>query len=81
QKRNMVIPVRAGFFYDPEPSDGDVKDFYGFAMGSGIAYKRFVFDMAYQLRWARDVDTGNLIATSEGDITQHLFLASFIIHF
>jgi len=81
QKRNMVVPLRAGFFYDPEPSYDDVKDFYGIAVGSGIAYKRFIFDMAYQLRWARDVDTGNLIATSEADITQHLLLASIIIHF
>jgi len=81
QKRNMVVPLRAGFFYDPEPSYGDVKDFYGIAVGSGIAYKKFIFDLAYQLRWGRDVDTGNLIATSEADITQHLFLASIIIHF
>ncbi|MCK4727991.1 MAG: outer membrane protein transport protein [Desulfobacterales bacterium] len=81
QKTNMVVPVRAGFFYDPEPSHGDVKDFYGIAVGSGIAYKRFIFDVAYQLRWGRDMDTGNLIATSEADITQHLLLASVIIHF
>jgi len=81
QKRNIVVPLRAGFFYDPEPSHGDIKDFYGIAVGSGIAYKRFIFDMAYQLRRGCDVDTGNLIATSEADITQHLFLASVIIHF
>lgn len=81
QKRNMVVPLRAGFFYDPEPSHDHVKDFYGIAVGSGIAYKRFIFDVAYQLRWGRDVDTGNLIATSEADITQHLLLASVIIHF
>lgn len=81
QKRNMVIPLRAGFFYDPEPSHGDVRDFYGIAVGSGIAYKKFIFDVAYQLRWGRDVDTGNLIATSEADVTQHLLLVSAIIHF
>ena len=77
----MAVPVRAGFFYDPEPSQGDVKNFYGFSVGSGIAYKRFIFDVAYQLRWGRDVDTGNLIATSEADIMQHTILASLIIHF
>jgi long-subunit fatty acid transport protein len=80
-EKHMVVPIRAGFFYDPEPSQGDVKDFYGFSLGSGIAYKRFVFDIAYQLRWGRNVDSGNLIATSEADIMQHTILASLIIHF
>jgi long-subunit fatty acid transport protein len=80
-EKNMVVPIRAGFFYDPEPSQGTVKDFYGFSAGSGIAYKRFVFDVAYVLRWGRNVDTGNLIATSEADIMQHTILASLIIHF
>jgi photosystem II stability/assembly factor-like uncharacterized protein/long-subunit fatty acid transport protein len=81
QKKNMVIPIRAGFFYDPEPSEGSPEDFYGFAVGSGIAYKRFIFDVAYQFRWGKDVDTGNLIATSKADIIQHTFLASLIVHF
>jgi long-subunit fatty acid transport protein len=80
-QRNMAVPLRAGFFYDPEPSQGDVKDFYGVSLGSGIAYKRFIFDMAYQLRWGRDIDTGSLIATSEADVMQHTILASLIIHF
>jgi long-subunit fatty acid transport protein len=80
-ERNMAVPLRAGIFYDPEPSQGTVKDFYGFALGSGIAYKSFVFDVAYQFRWGHNVDTGNLIATSEADVTQHSILASLIFHF
>ena len=79
-ERYMIIPFRAGLFYDPEPSQGETKDFYGFSIGSGVAYKGFIFDVAYQLRWGRNIDTGNLIATSEGDIMQHTILASFIIH-
>jgi len=77
----VVVPVRGGIFYDPEPSHGALRDFYGIAIGSGVAYKRFIFDVAYQLRWGRGVDTGNLIATSSADITQHLVLGSIIIHF
>jgi len=46
-----------------------------------IAYSRLIFDVAYQLRWEKDVDTGNLIATSKADITQHTFLTSLIVHF
>lgn len=79
--KQVVIPVRAGLFYDPEPADGEVKDFFGISVGSGIAYKRLVFDWAYVLRWGSDVDTGNLIPNSEADITQHTVLASFIFHF
>jgi long-subunit fatty acid transport protein len=80
-EKQLVVPVRAGVFYDPEPSQGDVKDFYGFSVGSGIAHKRLVFDIAYQLRWGRNIDSGNLIATSKADIMQHTILASLIIHF
>jgi long-subunit fatty acid transport protein len=80
-ENNIVVPVRAGFFYDPEPSHGKVNDFYGVSLGSGIAYKRFIFDVAYQLRWGNNIDTGDLIATSKADVTQHSFLASVIYHF
>jgi long-subunit fatty acid transport protein len=76
-----VVPIRGGLFYDPEPSHGSPEDFFGFTVGSGLGYKRFIFDIAYQLRWGSDVDTGNLINTSTADITQHLLLASVIVHF
>ena len=81
QDKNIVIPVRAGFFYDPEPKEGNPEDFFGIAVGSGIGYKQFIFDAAYQLRWGKDVDTDNRIPTSEADIYQHSFLASIIVHF
>jgi len=80
-EKSIIVPLRAGLFYDPEPSQGAVRDFYGFSIGSGIAYKGFIFDVAYQLRWGRNLDTGNLIATSEADIMQHTILASLIIYF
>ena len=57
-----------------------MKDFFGIAVGSGIAYKWVVFDLAYQLRWGTNVDTGNLIATTGGDIIQHNLLFSLILH-
>jgi len=81
EKLQLVVPLRAGFFYDPEPAEDDVKDFFGVAIGSGVAYKWFVFDAAYQFRWGNNVNTGNLIATSEADVYQHTFLASVIVHF
>ena len=75
-----VIPVRVGVFYDPEPSHGELRDYFGIAIGAGIAHDRFVLDAAYQLRWASGVDTGNLIAGSEADVVQHTFLASIVVH-
>jgi len=57
QYKNMVIPVRAGLFYDSEPSEGSTEDVQGFAVGSGIAYSRLIFGVGYQLRWGKDVDT------------------------
>ena len=81
QEKEMVVPLRAGLFYDPEPSEDGARDFFGFSIGSGIAYKRFIFDAAYQFRWGNSVDTGNLIATSEADVYQHTILASVIVHF
>lgn len=77
---NKVVPVRAGLFYDPEPAHRDVKKFYGLTLGSGVAYKQIIFDIVYQARWARNIDTGNLIATSKADVLQHLVLASLICH-
>jgi long-subunit fatty acid transport protein len=79
--RNLVIPLRAGLFYDPEPAEGDEKKFYGMALGSGIGYKNLVFDLAYQLRWGRNIEMNNLIVNSKADIMQHTVLVSLIYHF
>ncbi|MFZ0242721.1 MAG: outer membrane protein transport protein, partial [Desulfobacterales bacterium] len=78
--RQLVVPLRAGAFYDPEPAQGKTRDFYGIALGSGLAYKRLIFDVAYNFRWGNDVDTGNLITTSRADVRQHTILASLIFH-
>jgi long-subunit fatty acid transport protein len=75
-----VIPIRGGIFYDPEPYPDEIKDFYGFSLGSGFGYKRYVFDAAYQFRWGNEVDTGTLIPTSKADVKQHSFLLSFIFY-
>ncbi|MFZ1202643.1 MAG: outer membrane protein transport protein, partial [Desulfobacterales bacterium] len=78
--RQLVVPLRAGAFYDPEPAQGKTRDFYGIALGSGLAYKRLIFDVAYNFRWGNDVDTGSLITTSRADVRQHTILASLIFH-
>lgn len=77
-----VVPIRAGIFYDPEPAEGSPDDFYGFSIGSGFAYREYVFDFAYQYRFGRgvrSVNVGNEDSTQ--DVDQHTIYASFIYHF
>ena len=77
-----IVPLRAGIFYDPEPAENSPDDFFGFSLGSGIAYKQFVFDTAYQYRFGRDVRTttvGN--DDSSQDVDQHTVYMSVIYHF
>jgi long-subunit fatty acid transport protein len=80
-KKSTALPLRAGLFYDPEPSEGGSRDYYGIALGAGFTRRQYSIDLAYQLRWGNDIDTGNLIATSKADIIQHRVLASLIYYF
>jgi long-subunit fatty acid transport protein len=83
-REKTVIPLRAGIFYDPEPSENNPEDFMGFSIGSGIAYKGFVYDLAYQYRFGRDVTTTSFTIGGEDpsqDIDQHTLYMSVIYHF
>jgi long-subunit fatty acid transport protein len=77
-----IIPVRAGLFYDPAPSEGGSDDFYGITLGSGYARGPFAFDAGYQFRFGNNVGsaiykTGNL----EQDVREHILYTSLIFHF
>ena len=77
-----IIPVRGGLFYDPRPSQGDPIDVYGFSVGSGIAFKRFSIDSAYQFRWANNADGEDIgLNGTQFDLTEQMFLASIIVYF
>ncbi|NUO08608.1 MAG: outer membrane protein transport protein [Candidatus Brocadia sp.] len=81
-KQKFIIPVRGGLFYEPRPSLGDPTDVYGFSVGSGITFKRFSLDGAYQFRWANDVDGEDFgLDGTHFDLTEHMFLASVIVYF
>jgi len=81
-KNKYAVPVRAGLFYDPEPTEDKPDDFYGFALGGGIATGSFVFDLAYQYRWGDDVRKVRLGQEEVfQDVEQHTVYASFIYHF
>ncbi len=75
-KRNLLLPFRAGFFYDPGPGDHGTDDFFGFSLGSGITVQKFVFDLAYQFR------TGTVESeATDTTVYQHNIFASVIYHF
>lgn len=77
-----VVPVRAGAFYDPEPTENEPDPFYGFSLGGGITVGSLVFDMAYQYRWGDGVRKIRL-GTEEiyQDVKQHTVYGSLIYHF
>lgn len=79
-----IIPLRAGLFYDPQPSQKHPDDFFGFSLGSGIMMgKHVLLDWAYQMRYGHNVSGGSLggIADAKADIIQHKIMVSMIYHF
>lgn len=83
-RNNVIIPARAGLFYEPRVSLNSPTDVYGFSVGSGISTKRFSLDGAYQFRWSTNGEGEDLQSALEGmqfDIREHLFLASIIVYF
>lgn len=81
-KSNYVVPLRGGVFYDPAPAEGSPDDFYGFSLGSGFARGPYIFDIAYQYRFGRDVG-GSILQNLDfsQDVDEHSLFASLIIHF
>ncbi len=77
-----VVPIRGGLFYDPAPAPGSPDDFYGYSLGTGIGYDRYIFDIAYQARFGSGVGGAGLeeLGLSQ-DISEHTLYASLILHF
>jgi long-subunit fatty acid transport protein len=79
-----IIPLRAGVFYDPQPSQKHPDDFIGFSLGSGVMIgKHMLIDWAYQVRYGHNVSGGSLggIADAKADVIQHRMILSMIYHF
>jgi len=90
--RKNIWALRGGFFYDPEPAQGNAEDFYGVSVGTGFTYRRpdgqdglrdvLSLDWAYQYRFGLDVEGDVLgVPDSDADVDQHLLLASLIFYF
>jgi len=79
---SYVIPLRGGVFYDPAPAEGSPDNYFGVSLGSGFAYGRYVFDVAYQYRFGNNVGKSILKELDfSQDIREHTVYASLIIHF
>jgi long-subunit fatty acid transport protein len=81
-REKTVIPLRAGLFYDPQPSQEHPDDFFGFTLGTGIMIENVVIDWAYVFRYGANV-RGDSFGSSgiKEDVTQHSALMSVIYHF
>lgn len=80
--RNYVVPLRAGVFYDPGPAEGSPDSYYGVALGSGIGFKRFSFDVAYQYRFGDSVGSSTLQHRGfSQDVQEHTVYTSLIVYF
>jgi hypothetical protein len=51
----FVIPARCGFFYEPAPAENSPDEYYGFTFGTGLSFKAYHFDLAYEFRFGRNV--------------------------
>jgi long-subunit fatty acid transport protein len=77
-----VIPFRGGLFYDPAPAEGKVDNYWGFSLGSGIGFKQYFFDFAYQFRFGKNIGTSVLqdFGFSQ-NVFEHSFYMSLIYHY
>lgn len=95
-KQNILPSLRAGIFYDPEPSsgrrtgllgldsgDGSPDDYYGIALGLGLLFRdRVNLDFAYTYRWGRGVGVDSFgFADTDEDMDQHIFYVSTVVYF
>ena len=85
-KERFVVPLRAGFFYDPQPRGGAPDDYFGICAGSALILKNVTVDLAYQYRFGNRVAPtvsfilGNLPGAQE-DVREHLVLFSTVYRF
>lgn len=80
---SIIVPLRGGLFLDPEPGDGGrTENYYGFALGSGLVYKNYVFDVSYRYRKADGVSGDTVgIPNTTVDVRQQMIYFSLIYHF
>ncbi|MGA1841514.1 MAG: hypothetical protein ACMUIU_12900 [bacterium] len=81
-KKGRHIPLRCGIFYDPEPAEGKVDDFFGASIGTGISGKDLAFDIAYQYRFGEKKGSEGMLGKRiTAEVKQHSLYSSIIFYF
>ncbi|MBF0559960.1 MAG: outer membrane protein transport protein [Nitrospirae bacterium] len=76
-----VIPVRVGFFYDPEPATTGTDTYYGFSVGTGYSSSKVSFDVSYQYRFGNNLNGGSNYIPGGLDVRQHTVMVSAVYYF
>jgi len=77
-----AISVRGGLFYDPAPAEGGTDDFYGCALGTGMAYKGLKVDLSWQYRQGKEVGGTFLQGVDmKQDVEEHKVYGSVVYRF
>ncbi|MBE7559008.1 outer membrane protein transport protein [bacterium] len=77
-----IVPLRAGVFYDPEPSHRHPDDYAGVSVGSGYVSEALSLDFSYTWRFGRNVGGDVLdVPGARMDVDQHQLLVSIIKYF
>lgn len=82
KEKNYIIPIRAGIFYDPAPTDKSPDNFYGISLGTGFTKNdRFSLDIAYQYRFGNDVGNSLLPDLNLSQVlSEHALYASAVFY-
>ena len=85
RSKQLIIPLRAGIYYDPSPSEGSNDDYYGFSIGLGVSrFARFGLDVSYCYRFGNDVGAAVLSSyphTFSQDVSENSLYSSLVLHF
>jgi len=82
RQKQMIVPFRMGFFYDPIPGKGSPDNSWGFSLGSGFSKPPYNFDVAFQYRQANDLGEDYQIGSLQSfDMNEATLYTSFIYHF
>lgn len=81
KEKNTIIPVRAGIFYDPGPSENTPDHYFGYTVGSGIAFGKYIFDMAFQHRIGNNVGDSMVQGYDFSmDVSEYMVFGSLIVY-
>ena len=81
-RKNCVVPLRAGFLWEQRPSIGPPDNVFGVTVGIGLVLEQWSFDLAYQYKWANNLDGRDVgLPGASFDLREHPLFFSVIYRF